>query len=60
MQTFYHGLNNSTHETMDTVAGGAFLSFTIAQATALVEKMVSNQGLSEERIQTHKRGGSMH
>jgi hypothetical protein len=42
MQTFYHGLNNSTRETMDAAAGGAFLSLTIAQATTLVEKMASN------------------
>jgi hypothetical protein len=44
MQTFYHGLNNSTHETMDAAARGAFLSLTIAQATTLVKKMASNQG----------------
>jgi hypothetical protein len=48
MQTFYHGLNNSTRETMDVAAGGAFLSLTIAQAIALVEKMASNHGWSEE------------
>jgi hypothetical protein len=36
MQTFYHGLSNSTHETMDAAAEGAFLSLTIAQATTLV------------------------
>jgi len=42
MQTFYHGLSNSTRETMDTAAGEAFLSLTISQATALVEKMASN------------------
>ena len=29
MQTFYHGLTNSTHETMDAAAGGAFLSLTL-------------------------------
>ena len=45
---------------MDVVAGGAFLSLTIAQATALVEKMVSNQGWNEEHLQTRKRGGGMH
>jgi hypothetical protein len=56
MQTFYHGLSNSTRETMDVAVGGAFLSFTIPQATALVEKMASNQGWSEERTQTRKRG----
>jgi hypothetical protein len=44
---------------MDAAAGGAFLSLTIPQAIALVEKMASNQGWSEERIQTRKRGGGM-
>ena len=34
---------------MDAVAGGAFLSLTLTQATELVEKMASNQGWSEER-----------
>jgi hypothetical protein len=60
MQTFYHGLNYSTRETMDAATRGAFLSLTISQATALVEKMASNQGWSEERTQTHKRGGGIH
>jgi hypothetical protein len=60
MQTFYHGLTNSTYETMDAAAGGAFLSLTIDQATALVEKMASNQGWNKERTQTRKRGGGMH
>jgi hypothetical protein len=45
---------------MDVAAGGAFLSLTIAQVIALVEKMASNQGWSEERTQTHKRCGGMH
>jgi hypothetical protein len=60
MQILYHRLNNSTHETMDAAAGGVLLSLTIAQATALVEKMASNQGWSEERTQTRKRGGGIH
>jgi hypothetical protein len=60
MQTFYHGLTNNTYETMDVAVGGAFMSLTIPQATTLVEKMASNQGWSEERTQTHKRGGGMH
>jgi hypothetical protein len=55
MQIFYHGLTNNTRENMDAAVGGAFLSLTIAQATALVEKMVSNQGWNEECLQTHKR-----
>jgi len=45
---------------MDAAARGVFLSLTISQATALVEKMASNQGWSEERTQTRKRGGAMH
>jgi hypothetical protein len=35
---------------MDAAAEVAFLSLTIAQATTLVEKMVSNQGWNEERL----------
>jgi len=34
---------------MDAAVGGAFLSLTISQGTALVEKMTSNQGWSDER-----------
>jgi hypothetical protein len=45
---------------MDAATRGAFLSLIIAQATALMEKMASNQGWNEERTRTHKRGGGMH
>jgi len=54
MQTFCHGFNNNTRETMDAAVGGTFLSLTITQTTALVEKMASNQGWTEERTQTRK------
>jgi hypothetical protein len=57
MQTFYHGLITSTCETIDAAAGGAFLSLTIRDATALVKNMASNQGWNEEPTQTRKRGG---
>jgi hypothetical protein len=60
MQTFYHGLTTGTHENMDTAAGGSFLSLTICDATALVEKMASKQGWNEECTQPRKRGGGMH
>jgi len=50
MQTFYHGLTNSTRETMDAAARGAFLSLAISATTALVEKMASTQGWNEERL----------
>jgi hypothetical protein len=49
MQTFFHGLTTSTRETIDTTARGAFLSLTIRDAIALVNKMASNQGWNEER-----------
>jgi hypothetical protein len=45
---------------MDAAAGGAFLSLTLLATTTLVEKMASNQGWNEERVQTCKRGGGMH
>ena len=45
---------------MDATAGGSFLSLIIPQATTLVEKMASNQGWSEERLQPRKRSGGMH
>jgi hypothetical protein len=43
LQTFYHGLYTSTHETIDAAVGGAFLSLNLVDATSLVEKMASNQ-----------------
>ena len=52
IQTFYYGLTNSTRETMDAAARGAFLSLTPPAATTLVEKMASNQGWNEEHLQT--------
>jgi hypothetical protein len=45
---------------MDATDGGAFLSLTIRDAIALVEKMASNQSWNEERTQIRKRGGGMH
>jgi hypothetical protein len=45
---------------MDVAAGGVFLSLTLSAATTLVEKIASNQGWNEERVQTRKRGGDMH
>ena len=45
---------------MDAATEGAFLSLTIPATTTLVEKMASNQGWNEERVQTRKIGGGMH
>jgi hypothetical protein len=57
MQTFYHGLTTSVCENIDAAAGGSFLSFTIHEATTLVEKIASNQEWNEECTQPCKRGG---
>jgi hypothetical protein len=43
---------------IDAAAGGAFLSLTIGGATALIEKMLSNQSWNEERSQKQQK--SMH
>ena len=53
-------MTNSTREIIDAAAGHAFLSLTVPGATTLIEKMASNQGWNEERLQTRKRGGGMH
>ena len=41
----------TSRDNIDAAAGGAFLDLTIAKSKALVEKMVSNQGWSDERLQ---------
>ena len=48
LQSFYNGLTTTSRANIDAAAGGAFLDLTITNAKALVEKMVSNQGWSEE------------
>jgi hypothetical protein len=42
LQTFYHGLVTSTHESVHAAARGAFLSLKLDEAIALIEKMASN------------------
>jgi hypothetical protein len=51
LQSFYNWLTPTSRAHIDAAAGGAFLDLTIVKATVLVEKMVSNQGWSEERLQ---------
>ena len=53
---FYNGLTQSSRDHVDTTAGGAFFSLTIERATSLIEKMVSNQGWSDDRLQPRQRG----
>jgi len=54
---FYHGLV-PLRSHLDATAGGAFFSLNVTDAKALIEKMVSNQGWSNERLQPRKRGMS--
>ena len=53
LQSFYNGLTMTSRANIDAAAGGAFLDLTIAKAKELVEKMISNQGWSDERLQIH-------
>ena len=56
LQIFYNGLTMTSRANIDANARGAFLNLTIAKAKALVEKMVSNQGWSDERLQPRTKG----
>ena len=58
LQNFYDGLIPMSRGHLDAAAGGAFLSLTIDGATALINKMVSNQSWGEER-KTQKRMHTM-
>ena len=52
MQGFYHGLTQKAHEQLDATAGGAFMSLTLGKAKALMERMDSNEGWSQDNIQS--------
>ncbi len=56
VQNFYNGLTPTSRDHLDAAAGGAFFSKTVQGAVDLIEKMVSNMGWSEERLQTRQRG----
>ena len=57
LQSFYNGLTATSRAHLDAAARGAYLDLTIAKATTLVEKMVSNKGWNEERSQSRTNGG---
>ena len=57
LQSFYNGLTTTSRAHLDAAAGGAYLNLTIAKATALIEKMVSNQGWNEECSQPRTNSG---
>ena len=51
LQSFYNGLMTTSRAHLDAATGGAYLDLTIANAKALIEKMVANQGWNQERSQ---------
>jgi len=54
IHNFYHGLVSLDRSHLDAIAGGAFFSLSVADAKMLIEKMVSDQGWSDNRLQPHK------
>ena len=56
LQNFYNGWTQSSRDHVDAATDGAFFSLTIERATSLIEKMVSNQGWSDDRLQPRQRG----
>jgi putative NADH-flavin reductase len=54
LQNFYNGLTSTSRAHINAAAGGAFFSLTVNEGTTLIEKMVTNQGWSEEKLQTQK------
>ena len=57
LQSSYIGLTTTSRAHLDAATGGAYLDITIAKATALIEKIVSNQGWNEECSQPRTKGG---
>ena len=55
LQSFYNGLTVASKSHID-AAGGAFLDLPSQKAKELVEKMVFNQGWSNERLQPRTKG----
>ena len=56
LQNFYNGLTQSFRDHVNAAVGGGFFSLTIERATSLIEKMDSNQGWSDDRLQPCQRG----
>jgi hypothetical protein len=51
MQGFYHGLTQKAREHLDATAEGSFLSLTVGKAKLLMEKILENQGWSQDHTQ---------
>ena len=51
IQSFFNGLNTPAQNHIDAASGGSFLSLSVPEAKALVEKIASNQSWKGERQQ---------
>ena len=51
IQSFYHGLFIESYHHLDAAAGGAFFSLNVKQAKELSEKMLKNQGWTDNHLQ---------
>ena len=56
IQNFYHGLVSLDRSHLDAAPVGAFFSLSVVEAKMLNEKMVSNQGWSDDWLQPYERG----
>jgi len=56
IQSFFNGLNTPAQNHIDAASGGSFLSLSVPEAKALVEKIASNQSWKGERQQQLHKG----
>jgi hypothetical protein len=56
LQNFYNRLTQIACDHVDAATGGAFFLLTTEKATALIKKMVSNQGWGDDRLQSRQHG----
>ena len=56
IRNFYHGLVPLYRSHLDVATCGAFLSLSVVDAKTMIEKMVSNQGWKDDRLQPRKQG----
>ena len=56
IQSFFNGLNTPVQNHIDAASGGSFLSLSVPEAKALVEKIASNQSWKGDRQQQSHKG----
>jgi hypothetical protein len=56
IQSFFNGLNTPAQNHIDVASGGSFLSLSVPEAKAQVEKIASNQSWKDERQQQPRKG----